>query len=252
MKDIGKNIKDLRSAKNMTQDELAETLFVTRQTVSNYETGKSRPDVEMLTRIAEALETDVNSLIYGPAPEEKKTEQTRLLIGAALTILFGLLYAVLHPITRRIAITTYDVGWWWGVEMIFRPAFFFFAGWSLMQILGMALKRKPLEGIWPRRAGILLLAVLIFLFLLTLWNIIATIMNDYLYANHIRGEWFASINIVTGLPDPSPGWRRLPDPAPDWVKQVVGWIAYYITDKSPWVYFLLGSLLWFLGIPKRK
>jgi len=57
---------------------------------------------------------------------------------------------------------------------------------------------------------------------------------------------------VTGLPDPSPGWRRLPDPAPDWVKQVVGWIAYYITDKSPWVYFLLGSLLWFLGIPKRK
>jgi len=41
MRDIGKNIRDLRSKRNMTQDELAEKLFVTRQTVSNYETGVS-------------------------------------------------------------------------------------------------------------------------------------------------------------------------------------------------------------------
>ena len=56
MRDIGKNIRDLRIQRNMTQDELAEKLFVTRQTVSNYETGKSRPDIEMLERIAEVLE----------------------------------------------------------------------------------------------------------------------------------------------------------------------------------------------------
>ena len=40
MRDIGKNIRDLRIRSNMTQDELAQKLFVTRQTVSNYETGK--------------------------------------------------------------------------------------------------------------------------------------------------------------------------------------------------------------------
>ena len=57
MRDIGKNIRDLRVKQNMTQDELAEKLFVTRQTVSNYETGRSRPDVEMLASIAEALNT---------------------------------------------------------------------------------------------------------------------------------------------------------------------------------------------------
>ena len=45
MRDIGKNIRLLRQQKIMTQDELAEALFVTRQTVSNYETGRSRPDV---------------------------------------------------------------------------------------------------------------------------------------------------------------------------------------------------------------
>ena len=48
MRDIGKNIRQLRIRRNMTQDDLARALFVTRQTVSNYETGKSRPDIEML------------------------------------------------------------------------------------------------------------------------------------------------------------------------------------------------------------
>lgn len=48
MRDIGKNIKALRKKKGMTQEALAEALFVTRQTVSNYETGRSRPDLDML------------------------------------------------------------------------------------------------------------------------------------------------------------------------------------------------------------
>ena len=47
MRDIGKNIRQLRTQQNMTQDELAQKLFVTRQTVSNYETGKSKPDVAL-------------------------------------------------------------------------------------------------------------------------------------------------------------------------------------------------------------
>lgn len=41
MRDIGKNIRDLRQQKHLTQKELAERLFVTRQTVSNYENGVS-------------------------------------------------------------------------------------------------------------------------------------------------------------------------------------------------------------------
>ena len=41
MANIGKNIRRLRNSKHMTQDDLAEKLFVSRQTVSNYETGGS-------------------------------------------------------------------------------------------------------------------------------------------------------------------------------------------------------------------
>lgn len=38
---IGKNIKKLRTARGLTQDQLAEQLYVTRQTISNWERGVS-------------------------------------------------------------------------------------------------------------------------------------------------------------------------------------------------------------------
>lgn len=41
MRDIGKNIRQARERKGYSQEQLAELLFVTRQTVSNYETGLS-------------------------------------------------------------------------------------------------------------------------------------------------------------------------------------------------------------------
>lgn len=41
MRDIGKNIRSYREKKGYSQEQLAQLLFVTRQTVSNYETGVS-------------------------------------------------------------------------------------------------------------------------------------------------------------------------------------------------------------------
>ena len=71
MRDIGKNIRTARVRAGMTQDELAEQLHVSRQTVSNYETSRFRPDIDMLFSIAEALGMDVSALLYGsPLPPE--------------------------------------------------------------------------------------------------------------------------------------------------------------------------------------
>ena len=66
MRDIGKNIRDLRQQSRLTQDELAERLFVTRQTISNYENGRTRPDVDQILRLAEVFGTDANAVLYGP------------------------------------------------------------------------------------------------------------------------------------------------------------------------------------------
>ena len=65
MAKISGNIRRFRTGKNMTQSELAEKLFVTRQTVSSWETGRTQPDIEMLSALAEALDVPIEELIYG-------------------------------------------------------------------------------------------------------------------------------------------------------------------------------------------
>ncbi len=62
---VNTSIKDLRKKKNMTQDELAEKLNVTRQAVSNWENGKSQPDIETLTKLAEIFDVSMERIIYG-------------------------------------------------------------------------------------------------------------------------------------------------------------------------------------------
>ena len=106
MGDIGKNIRQQRIQKNMTQDDLAARIHATRQTVSNYETGRSRPDVDTLPLLAEALECDVEQLLSGETtPRMDLQECKRLLrsagITAALIVLFCLLRAIFDPILRE-------------------------------------------------------------------------------------------------------------------------------------------------------
>ena len=60
---LKENIKTLRKAKGLSQEELAIKLNVVRQTVSKWEHGLSVPDSEMLISLAEVLETPVSTLI---------------------------------------------------------------------------------------------------------------------------------------------------------------------------------------------
>ena len=53
----------LRKAAGLTQEQLAERLFVTRQTVSAWETNRAQPDLETLERIAAALGAEVTEVI---------------------------------------------------------------------------------------------------------------------------------------------------------------------------------------------
>ena len=63
MKQIGARIRVLREKQGLTQQELADRLQVTRQTVSNYEIGRSQPDLEMLEQLANVLNVDVAVLL---------------------------------------------------------------------------------------------------------------------------------------------------------------------------------------------
>ena len=63
-------ILQLRTAKGLSQEELAAKVYVTRQAVSRWETGLSVPDAGMLVRIAGALDTTVNDLLGEEEPEQ--------------------------------------------------------------------------------------------------------------------------------------------------------------------------------------
>ena len=98
MTPIGKHIRKLRTTRRLTQEDLAEKLFVTRQAVSAWETGKALPDIETLERIAEVLEADVTEVIYGVSisPDLRKTKHRWALAGAAAASLVLLFIAMLH------------------------------------------------------------------------------------------------------------------------------------------------------------
>ena len=65
MSNVSKNIYNLRILNNMTQEDLAEKMFVTRQTVSNWENGRTNPDLDSLHALSEVFKTDITELIYG-------------------------------------------------------------------------------------------------------------------------------------------------------------------------------------------
>ena len=60
---LNKNLKTMRKAKGYTQEELAIKLNVVRQTVCKWEKGLSVPDAEVLSKIADILDTKVSILL---------------------------------------------------------------------------------------------------------------------------------------------------------------------------------------------
>ena len=67
---FGENLKAMRKAKGYTQEELAIKINVVRQTVSKWEKGLSVPDADMLSQIAEVLDTKVSVLLGETITEE--------------------------------------------------------------------------------------------------------------------------------------------------------------------------------------
>ena len=64
-------IKEIRKKEGLTQEELALKLSVTRQAVSNWETGKNLPDIEILINISNVFNISLDQLIKGDNMEKK-------------------------------------------------------------------------------------------------------------------------------------------------------------------------------------
>lgn len=70
--EVGAQIRKYRSGMGLSQEELAEKVYVSRQTVSNWETGKSYPDIHSLLLLGSLFNASLDQLIKGDAEIMKR------------------------------------------------------------------------------------------------------------------------------------------------------------------------------------
>ena len=73
--ELGKQIRKYRKEQSLSQDELAEKVYVSRQTISNWENDKSYPDVNSLVLLSEIFQISLDKLIKGDIGAMKEVIQ---------------------------------------------------------------------------------------------------------------------------------------------------------------------------------
>lgn len=107
------NLRRARKAAGLTQQQLADRLYVTRQSVSSWELGRTEPDLQTLTELAEVFETDAGSLLGEagrPAyPRLQKRFVTGFAVCAGLLLMLFCLELGLFAYWRKLALHDYGV-----------------------------------------------------------------------------------------------------------------------------------------------
>lgn len=231
-KSIGTNIKQFRTEKGLSQDALANSLFVTRQTVSNYETGRSHPDLDMLQKIADALHVDVLHLLYGkPVSAEKRASKKKLLVLTAIFLGLLLLTAGLFPYTWDLYHNYYISAPHILVRLILIPLTLAFLGAVVIQVIDYFLNIGKQESTFLKAGRITTVSVLAANLLFVLPYII----------------WccFAFFQVLAHHDSISMTFPRIP------VYDEIACFFLMLMYKYPYVYIFAGMSLWLFCPHKR-
>ena len=74
---IGTFLRDCRKEKGLTQEQLAETLNISRRTVSRWETGSNLPDLDLLIEMSDLYQVDLRELLDGERKNERMNEELK-------------------------------------------------------------------------------------------------------------------------------------------------------------------------------
>ena len=131
--DFGEKIKELREAKGMTQQNLADLLFVTRQTVSRWEGGSRYPDLVTAKNLADVLDTTVDTLMADDS--SMKIDQRARSYGR----LAGKIETMVIALCVAISLGNLFFSCWWlrdcAVEGLFSADHWYFPFLSIIDIL---------------------------------------------------------------------------------------------------------------------
>lgn len=76
-KRIGSFLRELRTEKGLTQEQLAEKLNVSGRTVSRWENGNNMPDLSIIVELADFYDIDIRELLNGERKSEKMNEDLK-------------------------------------------------------------------------------------------------------------------------------------------------------------------------------
>lgn len=206
---LGENITRLRMERGLSQETLADTLGVSRQSVSKWETDASTPELEKLMRLSEVFGVTLDALVKGTAFTEEKVEIPGsseesageawqntvpvrsvanrragcvfLILGAAVTIFLGLLgglaagllFGLPFYICAVICLTSHGKRTWlwccWGL--------FFAVDLYLRYATGLAWTTIFHTFVWTAQMNYARLAIAWAQFLVMMWLIAGTALS---------------------------------------------------------------------------
>ena len=144
MNRFSQNLRRVRCQAGLTQQQLADRLHVTRQSVSSWELGRTEPDFETAGRLAEIFGTSVSSLLgedeKPPYPRFQKRFVTGFVVCAGLLLAVSGLELGLFAYWRKLLLHDYSPALYAALWKLFVPpllwyasglgAVCFFAMWS--------------------------------------------------------------------------------------------------------------------------
>ena len=117
--ELGNRIKELRKAQSINQDDLAEKLFVSRQTISNWENDKSYPDIQSVLLLSEIFNVSVDQLLKGDVEkmeeiisEDTEMDMKKMIIYSRVMLIFYVGLMILTPLLANL------IGWWFFVPYL--------------------------------------------------------------------------------------------------------------------------------------
>ena len=101
--EIEKKLKDVRMQAGLTQEQVAEKIMVSRQTLSNWENGKSLPDIVSIMSLSDLYQISIDELLKGDKRMKEKMEKDAniakankrvILTTAIITLVVGIIYSI--------------------------------------------------------------------------------------------------------------------------------------------------------------
>ncbi|WP_273384092.1 helix-turn-helix transcriptional regulator [Enorma phocaeensis] len=112
--EIGHRIKSYRTQLGMSQDALAERVYVSRQTISSWENDKTYPDVQSLLILSEVFGATIDDLVKGDVEAMTKTLDTDA--KTMLRLGFVMLAFLLLMILALVWVSVQFIVWDWPTE----------------------------------------------------------------------------------------------------------------------------------------